>query len=177
METPPRLGPHRLRAELTVAAFTPAFALLAVRTYGTWWLWPFVVLATVGVILLVVLALHVRSGNAEPFRFDAVEDRGDDVLGHVGAYLLPVVLEPSAGTREVVITVAALGLIVLIHIATGRVHVNPLVYLAGRRVHTGLRDGSAYYVISRTDPATWPQTRPRFVSVTPSLLVEKKEKA
>ncbi|PYF98332.1 hypothetical protein SAMN05216184_11276 [Georgenia satyanarayanai] len=177
MATPPRLGPLRLRAELTFAAFTPAFALLAVRTYGTWWLWPFVVLAAVGVVLLAVLTLHVRSGNAEPFHFDDVEDRGEDVLGHIGAYLLPVVLDPSAGSREVVITVSALGLIVLIHIATGRVHVNPLVYLAGRRIHTGLRNGSAYYVISRTDPATWAQTRPRFVSVAPSLLVEKKEKA
>ncbi|WP_193311401.1 hypothetical protein [Georgenia satyanarayanai] len=170
---PPRLGPLRLRVELTLAAFTPAFALLAVRAYATAWFWLFAGIAATGLVLLVVLAAVVRVGNPEPFRFTEVEDRGEEVLGHVGAYLLPVVVDASMGTRDVVIAVTALGLIVLIHVTTGRVHVNPLVYLTGRRIYTGVSGGNAYYVIARTDPSDWAETRPQFVPVAPSLLVER----
>jgi hypothetical protein len=173
MPLPPRLGRLRERVELTFAAFVPAFALLAARTFGTWWFWLFTALAAAGLVFLAVLAVLVRHGNPEPFAVDAVEDKGDDVLGHVGAYLLPVVLDPAAGTRQVVISALVLGLIVQIHVATGRVHVNPLLYLGGRRVHTGVSGGQTYYVVSRTDPATWAQRRPRLVSVGASLLVEK----
>lgn len=170
---PPRLGSLRVRVELTFAAFVPAFALLAARTFGTWWFWLFLGLALTGVAFLAVLALLVRSGNPEPFAIESVEDKSDDVLGHVGAYLLPVILDPTAGNREVVICALVLALIVQIHIATGRVHINPLLYLIGRRVHTGVSGGQTYYLVSRSDPATWAQRRPRFVSVSASLLVEK----
>jgi hypothetical protein len=174
MALPPRLGPLRVRVELTFAAFVPAFALLATRTFGTLWFWLFLGLAVLGVTFLVVLALLVRSGNPEPFGIEAVEDKGDDVLGHVGAYLLPVLLDPTAGSREVVISTLVLALIVQIHVATGRVHINPLLYLVGRRVHTGVSGGQTYYLVTRTDPATWGRVSPLFVTVSPSLLIEKK---
>jgi hypothetical protein len=170
---PPRLGPLRQRMELSFAAFVPAFALFAVRTYGTGWFWLFLSLAATGVVFLGVLALLVRSGNPEPFEIEAVVDKGDDVLGHVGAYLLPVVLDPSGGTRQMVVSVLVLALIVQIHVSTGRVHVNPLLYVVGRRVHSAVSGGQTYYVVSRTDPASWVRKRPLFVSVGSSLLVER----
>jgi len=53
----------------------------------------------------------------------------------VGSYLLTVIVNVSGSFEELVIAGIALALIVQIHVATGRVHVNPLLYLFGYRTY------------------------------------------
>lgn len=168
---PPRRGPLRLRIELGLAAFAPAFGLIAARSGGQWWSWAFLSLAALGVLVLLWGVVLVRNGNAESFGLDDIDDASDEVVGHIGAYIVPVVIDTSASPLNAAIGAAALLLVVQIHIATGRVHINPLLYLFGYRVHTASTGASAYYLLARSDVADWSEFHP-LVDVGSSVLVE-----
>jgi hypothetical protein len=129
----------------------------------------------VGMTVAAVLARTVHRGNAEPYRFVDVADSGDEVLGHVGSYLLPVVIDPSQGAGQVVLGIIVLALIILIHIATGRVHVNPMAYLFGYRVYSvSTTQGASYFLFAKGDPADWSEDRiVRCVQVGVAVLVER----
>lgn len=168
---PPRRGPLRVRIELGLAAFAPAFGLIAARSWGQWWSWAFLLSAALGVGVLLWGVVLVRSGNAESFGLEDIEDASDQVVGHIGAYIVPVVIDTSASPLNAAIAAAALLLVVQIHIATGRVHVNPLLYLLGYRVHTASTGASAYYLVARSDVADWREMHP-LVDIGSSVLVE-----
>jgi len=112
--------------ELGLASFAPVLGLLAFRSRGDAWGWLFLVPAAMGVLVLIGGFVVVRRGNPEPFDFDEIEDLSGEILGHIGAYLLPVLIDTSKSTEEVVISAIVLALIIHIHVATGRVFVNPL---------------------------------------------------
>lgn len=155
-------------------AFSPAMALLAYRARGDLlWVIIFVVPALFGVLIAVVAAQVVRRGNPEPFVLASIEDASDEVIGHVGSYLLPAVVDVGQSTEQAVIAAIALALIIQIHIATGRVHVNPLLYLFGYRTYRATSStGVAYYLIARTDVSGWDGAQ-RLVPLGASLLVER----
>jgi hypothetical protein len=161
--------------ELGLFAFAPALALLAFRTrHQSWWWLSFALPALLGCMVAMGAALIVRRTNTEPVTFTDITDVGDQVLGHVGSYLLPVVVDFSKSTEQVVVAGIILGLIILIHVATGRVHVNPLLYLFGYRTYRATAANSAtYYLIARSDPADWPDTY-RCAALGPSVLVERR---
>ncbi len=155
-------------------AFSPAMALLAFRAReDTVWLLIFGIPALLGLSVAVVAAVVVRRGNAEPFTFDTIDDASDEVIGHVGSYLLPAVVDVGESTEQAIIAAIALALIVHIHIATGRVHVNPMLYLLGYRTYGATSStGVAYYLVARTDVSGWDSSR-RLVALGASLLVER----
>jgi hypothetical protein len=171
---PPRLGSLAVRVELGLSAFAPAMVLLAIRTRQEWLWLAFALPAAIGVLVGVGAALVVRRTSPEPFRFASIEDAGREVLGHVGSYLLPVIVDVSASTEEVVIAGLALALIVQIHIVTGRVHINPLLYLFGYRVYHATSDtGVAYYLVARSDVSMWRDTH-MCAPLGSSVLVERR---
>jgi hypothetical protein len=147
--------------------------LLAVRSRHEW-LWVcFALPATVGLVVAIAAAVVVRRSSPEPYTFDSIEDAGEDVLGHIGSYLLPVVVDVSESAEEVVMAGLALALIVQIHIVTGRVHVNPLLYLFGYRIYRATTDsGVAYYLFAKSDVSTWTEAR-RCSQVGSAILVER----
>lgn len=175
MGRPPRLGPRPVRVELGLFAFTPALTLLAFRArHESWWWLGFALPALLGCVIAVAVAFIVRRTSPEPITFADITDVGDEVLGHVGSYLLPVVVDFSESPEEILVAGLILGLIVLIHIATGRVHVNPLLYLVGFRTYRATTDGGAsFFLIARSDPADWPKTK-RCAQVGSSVLVERR---
>lgn len=173
---PPRLGSRSARLELGLMAFSPAMALLAARARDDLlWVVVFGVPALLGVIVAVVAARLVRKGNPEPFVLESIEDASDEVVGHVGSYLLPVVVDIGGSTEQAVIAAIALALIIQIHIATGRVHVNPLLYVFGYRTYRATSStGVAYYLIASTDVGGWDGSH-RLVPLGASLLVEPRQ--
>lgn len=156
-------------------AFSPAMALLAYRARDdTVFLLIFGIPAVLGVCVGVAALRVVQRGNAEPFVLDKIEDAGDEVIGHVGSYLLPAIVDVSQSTEQAVIAALVLLLIVHIHVATGRVHVNPLLYVFGYRTYRATScSGVAYYLIARTDVSAWELSR-RLVPLGASLLVERR---
>ncbi len=171
-ERPPRRGGLLVRLELGLAAFAPALGLLAFRAWGSRLAWLFVVPAAAGVVVLVWGAVVVAGGNREPFTFGAIEDQSGEILGHIGAYLLPVLVSTTSSTEDVAVVAIVMALIVLIHVSTGRVHVNPLLYVLGRRVYSARADGTAFFLVAQSDVSGWVGAQP-CVQVGANLLVEK----
>ncbi|GAA2007287.1 YpmS family protein [Microbacterium ulmi] len=170
---PPRRGPLLVRIELGLAAFAPAFALIGLRSWGQWWSWAFFALAAVGILVLVVGALYVARGNPDPIALDEIQDASDQVVGYIAAYIVPVVIDTSTSTLNAVIATVALFVVFLIHVATGRVHINPLLYLLGYRVYTAkTKEGTSFFLVARTDVADWTDEHP-LVDLASSVLVER----
>ena len=174
MRRPPRLGSRSARVELGLIAFAPAMALLAFRARDdTIWLLVFAVPALVGCVVGVIAAILVSRGNPEPYSLETIDDAGEEVIGHIGSYLLPAVVDVGQSSEEALIAAVALALIVHIHIATGRVHVNPLLYVFAYRVYRATSStGVAYYLVARTDASSWVGSR-RLVPLGASLLIER----
>ena len=104
--------------------------------------------------------------------FGDIEDLSREVLGHIGAYLLPVFIGTSQSTEQIVISAIVVALIIHIHIATGRVFVNPILYLFGYRIYRAETGATRYYLIARSDVSCWNDQR-RCVRIGTSVLVEK----
>lgn len=111
-------------------------------------------------------------GNPEPFEFSDIQDLGDEILGHVGAYLVPALVDTAKFAEEILLSVVIVGLIVQIHVATGRVLVNPLLYLIGYRVYSATAGSSSYYLVARTEVNDWTTPR-RCVQIGSSVLIER----
>ena len=170
---PPRRSSLRVRLELGLAAFAPALGLLAFRSRDSSWVWLFLVLTAVGASVLVLGAIIVvRRGNPEPLVFDDIEDVSGEILGHIGAYLLPVFVDTAKSTEEVVISAIVVALIIHIHVATGRVFVNPLLYLLGYRIYNAKTGGATFYLVAKSDVSAWTASR-RCIRIGSSVLVER----
>ncbi|MCJ1707519.1 hypothetical protein [Microbacterium sp. VKM Ac-2923] len=169
---PPRRGKLVPRVELALAAFAPAFLLIALRSGEVWWSWAFYALTGVGVLVLVVGGVLVTTGNPERFELTEIEDASDQVVGYIAAYIVPVLIDPSASPLNGIIAAAAMFLVIVIHVATGRVHINPLLYLIGYRVYTAKTRTSSFALIARSEVADWPEER-ALVDLSSSVLVEK----
>ena len=172
---PPRRSSLRVRLELGLVAFSPALILLAVRSRDSGWAWLFIVPAAVGILVLVAGILIVQRGSPDPFGFGDIADLSGEVLGHIGAYLLPALIVTSRSTEEIVISAIVVALIIHIHVATGRVFVNPLLYLLGYRIYSAESGGTTFYLIARSDVSAWTSAR-HCVRVGSSVLVERHEK-
>ena len=101
----------------------------------------------------------MRRSNPEPYDFSDIEDLGSEVLGHIGAYLLPIFIDTSNSTEEIIVSAIVLALIIHIHVSTGQVLVNPLLYLLGCRIYRAKTDGVTYYLVAKGDVSGWSEPR------------------
>ena len=171
-DRPPPRPPLLVRFELGLAAFAPAIALLAIRTRSAVWLAiALSAIAVVSLLLLAMVILIVSKGNREPFDFTRIEDLGREVMGHVGAYLVPLLVGPTDSIGEMAMGVITLGIIVHIHIATGRVLVNPVLYLLGLHLYRAWSGDRVYYLLARSDVSSW-HTSKLCIQVTDGIVVE-----
>lgn len=165
--TPTRIAPGPLTGDPS-----PAFALLAVRGIeASWWWLGFAALAGIGLLAGAAFVVGTHSANPEPFEFGDIEDAGPEVVGHIGSYLIPALVDVSASTTQAVVAAVGMLLIFQIHVTTGRVLVNPVMYLFGFRTYTASVNGNSYYLLATTDPATWVGVR-SCRSIGNSILVE-----
>lgn len=169
---PPQRGSLLARWELGLAAFVPALGLLTFRSRGSDLVCIFFIPAVIGVIVLLYGIIFVRSSSADPFEFESIEDLGGEVLGHIGAYLLPIFIDTSRSTEEIAISAIVLALIMHIHVSTGQVLVNPLLYLLGYRIYSARCGGVTYYLVAKSDTSSW-ESRRRCVRISSSILVER----
>jgi hypothetical protein len=151
-------------------------ALLAIRArHQSWWWVCFAAPAAIGCAVALATVHVVRRANLEPFVFTEITDVGDEVLGHIGGYLLSVVVDFSKSVEEILVAGIVFTLILQVHVATGRVHVNPLLYLFGYRTYrASTATGVTYYLIAHSDPANWSAAR-LCVQVGSSILVERRK--
>jgi hypothetical protein len=153
---------RRLGWLLFLSAYSPVFALLAIRAYDR--VCAIVVLA---LILLVAATLGVAAlffviGRTEPqqMRLVTVEQRDGDVAGFLVAYLLPFVGVVAGGWRDVLAVALVIALIGVVYVNSRMIYVNPLLALFG------------YHLImirATTDPRGRPAE-----SLTPQFLVTRR---
>ena len=169
---PPRRGKLRARLELCLSAFTPAFGLMTWRASGEPLAWLFGFVTVSGLVVFIAFLLAMRSGNTQPYMFEGIWDSSSDVLGHIAIYLAVAVIDPKVSASEAILAVIVLGLIFLVHVSVGLVHVNPLFYVVGYRVYTGITNqGNSYYLVARTDVADWVGSR-HLVRMSDGILIE-----
>lgn len=158
---PPRRGTLRARVELCLAAFAPAFGVMAWRSWGTVIGWGGLLIAGLGLVVFFEVLRATWTGNPESREFTSITDSSAEVLGHVGAYLALAVIDPASSRSDAVLACVILGLIFLIHASAGLVHANPLFYLVGYRTFSATTStGRSLYLIARSDVADWSGPRP-----------------
>lgn len=174
-ERPPPLPPLLVRLELGLAAFAPAIALLAIQSSSVFWFAVLLgVIAVLSFLLLAMIILIVSKRNPETFEFTKIEDLGREVMGHVSAYLVPLLVGSTGSVGEIAIGALTLSIIVHLHIVTGRVLVNPLLYLLGYRLYRAWSGGQVYYLIARSDVSRW-DTSKSCIQVTDGIAIESKQ--
>ena len=118
---PPPRPSLPIRMELGLAAFAPVVGLLAYRTRSIPWAALLLgVVSLAGLVLMVIGVCTISKGSKEPFQFARIEDLGSEVLGHVGAYLVPLLVDGRDSQEEVILGIVILAIIIQIHIATGK---------------------------------------------------------
>lgn len=174
---PVRRGQLRARIELCLAAFAPAFGLMVWRAWGeTWLVLIFGVPCFLGLIVFGAFLKAVRSGNAEPYALGDISDSSSDVLGHIGAYLAAAIIDPTTSTDQAILSLVVFGLIFLIHVSVGLVHVNPLFYVFGYRVYSAASErGRTYYLIARSEVADWGSPY-SLIHMGESILIEQRHR-
>ncbi len=175
---PVRRGSRSARFELCLAAFAPAFGLMVWRAWGELWLvLAFGAPCALGLIVFGSFLKASQAGNAEPYTLGDISDSSSDVLGHIGAYLAAAIIEPSASLDQAILSLVVFGLIFLIHVSVGLVHVNPLFYVFGYRVYNATTGaGRTYYLIARTEVADWKGPQ-QLVRMGESILIEQRNHA
>ena len=163
---------YALRLELGLAAFAPAIALLAIRTRSEVWLAATLgAIAAVSLLVMAATIMMVLKGSQEPFEFTRIEDLGREVMGHVGAYLIPLLIGSPDSPEEISIGVITLAVIIHLHIATGRVLINPVLYFLGLHLYRAWSGSQVYYLVARSDVAKWTASK-LCVQVTAGIVVE-----
>lgn len=121
-------------ARLFASSYTPLFAILAAKGWGTPFGWGFALLALFG--LLETFSLLVHGSRAGTLYLDVthIQEAGSEVAAYVATYLLPFVWVSPASARDIVaITLYLLTIFIIGHRAR-LYHINPTLYVTGRSI-------------------------------------------
>jgi hypothetical protein len=139
--------------QLLLSAYSPLFAILAVRFQGATLKWVCGVLAGVGLAhLIVVLAIAPRLSAARPYPVDEVEDASGEVAGFLATYLLPFVTVPSPSVDDVIGYLIFAAVVIAIFLRSNLAQVNPTLYVIGWRVVSIEVNGRSRYLVCRRMP-------------------------
>lgn len=159
-----------IRTRLFVGSYAPLFAILAIRFEGAarW------ISAGIAALAFVSLWRLVRTlpANTSPDRVkvDAVSDEGGTVTGYLASYLLPFLTVPEPGWRDAVSYVIFLVVSATVYVNSDMLHVNPTLYLFGRRVVKATVGRRSVFIIARRE--ILPGDRVRKTSLYGDVLVE-----
>ncbi len=127
-----------MMAVLFLSAYSPLFALLALRTYHK--STPMFILSCSALgIALVGLALFVVAAalrNPETHRVLFAESRDGDVAGFAATYLLPFLAIFGANWRDVLALALFIVLIGVIYVQSRMIYVNPVLIALGYHLYS-----------------------------------------
>jgi hypothetical protein len=142
-----------VRLRLFVGSYVPLWVIIALRQESSASMWFFVALAVSGAVSTLLILVDVHRLEPGPYRVADVADRGSEVAGYLATYLLPFVMATSPSARDLAAYALFLAVMACVYVQSNMVAINPLLYLARRRVHTVTTgDGVQAYLISRTTP-------------------------
>jgi hypothetical protein len=130
-----RTGAAWTTLALFLCSYCPLFAILAIRI-TTLWALVLAGLAIAGLVVAIgILFITPTLRSPQPARLvEQVRDRTGDVAGYVVAYLLPFLMAPTPGPRDVLAYGLFLLILAILNINSDLLYVNPLFYFFGFRV-------------------------------------------
>jgi hypothetical protein len=121
---------------LFLSSYSPAFLIIAVRSFdnswGLFWVALGLTATTAGAFLIFIKV--VRGGGPFLGKIEEIDSRDSDLAAYVATYLLPFVLVPSATVQDVIALGLFLFFIGLLWVNSGMIYLNPLLSLAGYRL-------------------------------------------
>jgi hypothetical protein len=128
---------RRFAFALFLSSYSPAWLILAVRSYCHSWtlFWTSIGLAVVSAGTFLVFLRVARQGG--PFRasVDEVEPHDAELAAYVATYLLPFVVVVGATLQDVLALGLFLFFIGLLWINSAMIYLNPLLALIGYHVY------------------------------------------
>lgn len=142
------------RLPLFFTAYTPLFLILAVRFDQPVWLRMVCGgLAVIGLVLLLTFVLAVRRTPTARLRVDSAREAGAEAGGYLASYVLPFVTVSAPTVRDVIGYGIFMVVALLVYVRSELVQVNPVFYLALRRVVRVRTDqGDVVLVVCRQTP-------------------------
>jgi hypothetical protein len=130
-----RAGAAWTTIALFLCSYCPLFAILAIRVTTSWAV-VLAALALAGLIVAVgILYVTPALRSPQPAReVEQVRDRTGDVAGYVVAYLLPFLMAPAPGPRDMAAYGLFLIVLAILNIRSDLLYINPVFYLFGFRI-------------------------------------------
>lgn len=119
---------------LFLCSFAPLFLILAIRFRSLWLEAVCGGLFVVGVGGGLAVVWRYQGVSSRSWTATRVEDRGAEVAGYLASYILPFVVIPEPGWRDLVGYAVFLVVAATIYIRSGMLQINPTLYLLGWRV-------------------------------------------
>jgi hypothetical protein len=142
-----------IRLRMFFSSYVPLFAILALRFDGVVLRSVCLGLAILGALTLGLLLRSAKRTESDPHRITTVRDVGAEVAGYLASYLLPFVTTSQPSIRDIVAYGMFLGVVGTIYVQSDMLQVNPLLYLAHRRVTFITTEGGWQgYFVSRGRP-------------------------
>jgi hypothetical protein len=141
------------RIRLFFCSYSTLFALLAIRIEVPWieatlaslTLWGFIDAARISF-------WTKRDLNSYTYRVDKVEDAGGMITGFLASNLLPFLAQGKPTERDLIAYVVFLLVLLVVSINSDLAHVNPALYLMGRRVVRITSGGDSRILVCRQAP-------------------------
>lgn len=119
---------------LFLCSFGPLFLILAIRFRDPWLEAICAAGFIVGVGGGIGIIWRYRGVSGRSWTATRTEDRGGEVAGYLASYILPFVVIPEPGWRDLVGYAIFLAVAATIYIRSGMLQINPTLYLLGWRV-------------------------------------------
>lgn len=146
-------GQLLFRARLFVSAYSLLFFLLALKFDTGWLQLSFFALTIVGWIEGLRLTFWYSQKAARyTYTIDKVEDSGTAVNGFLASHLLPFLAPGSPTTRDLVAYLVFFIVLLLVSINSDLAHINPVLYILGRRVVRITTAGAPRILVCRRPP-------------------------
>lgn len=123
-----------VRFLLFLSAYAPLFAITAIRFDTAGVRIGSAALAVCGVVAFGWVRIRRGRLASQPRQVVTAEDEGAAVAAYTATYILPFVTVSTPSTADILAYVVFYALLALLHVRTTLVQVNPMLYLAGRRV-------------------------------------------
>ena len=135
------------RTILFLSSYAPLGALLALLYWGRQD--GVVVVSLCGVFLGIVGSVWIlmAGADAEPWSVKVVDYRlrGDEVMGYIAAYLIPLVSLDLTDGRQRVAAIIIVALFWYLYVTTDMLHINPTLHILGFRVYDVTLEGSGNF--------------------------------
>jgi hypothetical protein len=122
---------------LFLSSYSPAFLIIAIRSFQHSWtlFWVSIAMCVGSAVAFLIFLTVVRRGAPILVTVQSVEPRSSELAAYVATYLLPFVLVPSATLQDVLGLAVFIVFIGILWVNSGMLYLNPLLALCRFRLY------------------------------------------